>query len=243
MSAVLKPLVAEAMLSIAGIDTFYDETQALFNVSLEVGAGEVVALLGPNGAGKTTTLRSILGLTPARRGTIRFDGADITRAATHKIAQAGIGWVPDDRRIFPTLTVARNLAIAKKKTRFRSWSEKECFEIFSALEYLMARECENLSGGEMQMVAISRALIGAPGLVLFDEPSQGLAPKVVQDVMKTIGRLKAEGIAVLVVEQNVQSALAVADRASVMHLGQIVHAGPAAELREDAALRLRLLGV
>ena len=243
MSAVLKPLAADAMLSIAGIDTFYDETQALFNVSLEVGAGEVVALLGPNGAGKTTTLRSILGLTPARRGTIRFDGADITRAATHKIAQAGIGWVPDDRRIFPTLTVARNLAIAKKKTRFRSWSEKECFEIFSALEYLMARECENLSGGEMQMVAISRALIGAPGLVLFDEPSQGLAPKVVQDVMKTIGRLKAEGIAVLVVEQNVQSALAVADRAYVMHLGQIVHAGPAAELREDAALRLRLLGV
>ena len=105
--------------------------------------------------------------------------------------------MPDDRRIFPTLTVARNLAIARKKTRFRAWSEKECFEIFSALEYLMHRECENLSGGEMQMVAISRALLGAPGLVLFDEPSQGLAPKVVQDVMKTITRLKDEGIAVL----------------------------------------------
>jgi branched-chain amino acid transport system ATP-binding protein len=235
--------MSTAMLSAERINTFYGETQALFDVSLEVGAGEVVALLGPNGAGKTTTLRSILGLTPARSGAIRFDGRDVTRRSTHEIARDGIGWVPDDRRIFPTLTVARNLAIARKKTRFRAWSEKECFEIFSALEYLMHRECENLSGGEMQMVAISRALIGAPGLVLFDEPSQGLAPKVVQDVMKTILRLKAEGISVLVVEQNVQSALQVADRAYVMNLGAVVHEGPAAQLRGDEALRRRLLGV
>ena len=160
MSAVLKP--REAMLTLTNIDTFYGETQALFGVSLEVAPGEVVALLGANGAGKTTTLRTILGLTPARRGSVRFDGQDITQQTTHRIAQSGIGWVPDDRRIFPTLTVARNLAIARKKTRFRSWSEKECFGIFSALEYLMHRECENLSGGEMQMVAISRALIGSP---------------------------------------------------------------------------------
>jgi branched-chain amino acid transport system ATP-binding protein len=145
------------MLEVDKISTYYGETQVLFDVSLEVGAGEVVALLGPSGAGKTTTLRSILGLTPARSGNIRFDGKDVTRAATHEIARAGIGWVPDDRRVFPTLTVARNLSIAKKRTRFRAWTEKECFEIFSALEYLMQRECENLSGGEMQMVAISRA--------------------------------------------------------------------------------------
>lgn len=243
MSAVLQPVPAAAMLAVDRVNTFYGETQALFDVSLEVGPGEVVALLGPNGAGKTTTLRTILGLTPARSGAVRFDGRDVTRSATHEIAQAGIGWVPDDRRIFPTLTVARNLAIARKKTRFRSWNEKECFEIFSALEYLMHRECENLSGGEMQMVAISRALIGAPGLVLFDEPSQGLAPKVVQDVMKTILRLKKEGIAVLVVEQNVQTALEVADRAYVMNLGTVVHEGPAQPLRDDAALRRRLLGV
>jgi branched-chain amino acid transport system ATP-binding protein len=244
MSAVLKPaILPDAMLAVQGIDTYYGESQALFNVSLNVGPGEVVALLGPNGAGKTTTLRSILGLSPARRGSIHFDGRDITRASTHEIAKSGIGWVPDDRRIFPTLTVARNLSIARKKTRFRAWQEKECFEIFSALEYLMHRECENLSGGEMQMVAISRALLGAPGLVLFDEPSQGLAPKVVQDVMKTILRLKAEGIAVLVVEQNVQSALAVADRAYVMNLGQIVHEGPAHQLMDDAGLRRQLLGV
>ena len=244
MSAVLKPAFSpQPMLQVDHIDTFYSETQALFKVSLTVGQGEVVALLGPNGAGKTTTLRSILGLTPARSGTVHFDDRDITRAATHDRARRGIGWVPDDRRIFPTLTVARNLAIAHKSTRFRSWTQKDCFEIFSALEYLMHRECENLSGGEMQMVAISRALIGAPGLVLFDEPSQGLAPKVVQDVMNTILRLKSEGISVLVVEQNVQSALAVADRAYVMNLGTIVHEGPAAALRDDPALRRKWLGV
>ena len=244
MSAVLKPAFSpQPMLQVDRIDTFYSETQALFKVSLTVGQGEVVALLGPNGAGKTTMLRSILGLTPARSGTVHFDDRDITRAATHDIARRGIGWVPDDRRIFPTLTVARNLAIAHKSTRFRSWTQKDCFEIFSALEYLMHRECENLSGGEMQMVAISRALIGSPGLVLFDEPSQGLAPKVVQDVMKTILRLKSEGISVLVVEQNVQSALAVADRAYVMNLGTIVHEGPAAALRDDPTLRRKWLGV
>ena len=233
----------DMILTVDHIDTFYGETQVLYDVSLKVGVGEVVALLGTNGAGKTTTLRSMLGLTPPRRGTIRFDSRDVTRAPTHEIARAGMGWVPDDRRIFPTLTVARNLAIARKATRFRKWNEKECFEIFSALEYLMHRECENLSGGEMQMVAISRALLGSPGLVLFDEPSQGLAPKVVQDVMKTILRLKQEGIAVLVVEQNVQSALAVADRAYVMNHGKIVYEGAASDLRTDAALRLRLLGV
>jgi branched-chain amino acid transport system ATP-binding protein len=243
MSAVLKPQPSTPLLSVDNVNTFYGETQALFNVSLNVGAGEVVALLGPNGAGKTTTLRTILGLTPARVGTVQFDGRDVTHQPTHEIARSGMGWVPDDRRIFPTLSVARNLAIARKKTRFRSWNEKECFEIFSALEYLMHRECENLSGGEMQMVAISRALLGSPGLVLFDEPSQGLAPKVVQDVMKTITRLKREGISVLLVEQNVQSALDVADRAYVMNLGTIVHEGPAAQLRNDETLRRQLLGV
>jgi branched-chain amino acid transport system ATP-binding protein len=237
------PQTDSAMLDVRGIETFYGETQVLFGVSLVVAPGEVLALLGPNGAGKTTTLRSILGLTPARRGQIHFDGCDVTRTATHEIAGRGIGWVPDDRRVFPTLTVARNLSIARKKTRFRAWSEKECFEIFSALEYLMGRECENLSGGEMQMVAISRVLMGAPGLVLLDEPSQGLAPKVVQDVMATVQRLKREGVAVLLVEQNVDSALAVADRVCVMHGGRIVHEGSAAIMRNDGALRRRLLGV
>jgi branched-chain amino acid transport system ATP-binding protein len=235
--------VSAPLLEVSGIDTFYGETQALFGVSLTVGTGEVVCLLGANGAGKTTTLRSILGLTPARTGRIRFDGADITRAATHDIARAGVGWVPDDRRVFPTLTVERNLSIAVKRTRFRPWTYGDVFAIFTALEYLRGRECENLSGGEMQMVAIARALLGSPGLVLFDEPTQGLAPKVVEDVKRTVGRLRAEGLAALVVEQNALTALGMADRVYVMDRGRIVHAGAAAALLHDAGARRRLLGV
>jgi len=230
------------ILDVAAIETYYGETQVLFGVSLAVAPGEVVALLGPNGAGKTTTLRSILGLTPARGGCIRFDGRDITGRPTHEIARAGISWVPDDRRIFPTLTVERNLRIAAKRTRFRTWTEREVFEIFSALEYLRPRECENLSGGEMQMVAIARALLGSPGLVLLDEPTQGLAPRIVDDVVQTIRRLRAEGIAALLVEQNALTALSVADRVYVMDRGTIVHEGAAAELLADPARRRHLLG-
>ena len=230
------------MLALERIDAFYGETQVLFGVSLDVAAGEVVALLGANGAGKTTTLRSILGLTPARRGTIRFDGQAIERGATHRIARLGISWVPDDRRVFPSLTAARNLQIASKRTRFRAWSVDECCALFPALPHLLPRECENLSGGELQMVSISRALVGAPGLVLFDEPSQGLAPKVVQDVIGAIRRLKAEGVASLVVDQNVDTVLDVADRVFVLDLGRIVHSGPARALRDDAAARSRLFG-
>ena len=231
------------MLSLQKVETFYGETQALFGVSLDVAEGEVVSLLGQNGAGKTTTLRSILNLSSVKRGAIRFDGADITGRPTHEIARAGIGWVPDDRRIFPTLTVERNLTIARKRTRFRAWEAKECFEIFTALEHLRWRECENLSGGEMQMVAISRALLGSPGLVLFDEPSQGLAPRMVEQVLGVIAKLKKERVAVLLVEQNPLVALSVSDRVYVMDKGKIVHEGPARELLEDDALRQRLLGV
>jgi branched-chain amino acid transport system ATP-binding protein len=230
------------MLALDAIDTFYGETQALFGVSIAVAAGEVVALLGPNGAGKTTTLRSVLGLTRARRGRVAFDGRDVTQAPTHEIARAGVGWVPDDRRVFPALTVARNLAIAAKRTRFRAWSLKECFEVFTALEHLQSRECENLSGGEMQMVAIARVLLGAPGLVLLDEPSQGLAPRLVQEVMRVVRRLRDEGVGVLLVEQNVETALEVADRAYVLDRGRVAYDGTAAALRADASLRKRLLG-
>jgi branched-chain amino acid transport system ATP-binding protein len=231
------------ILEVHGIDTFYGETQALYGVSLGVAKGEVLALLGANGAGKTTTIRSILGLTRPRRGSIRFDGGDITRAPTHMIARAGICWVPDDRRLCPTLTVAKNLRIAVKKTPFRAWTINETFSIFSPLEYLMHREAENLSGGEMQMVSIARALLGSPGLVLFDEPSQGLAPKIVSDVLATVRRLKQEGIASVVVEQNAEIALSVADRAVVLDRGTVAWSGDAATLRDDGALRQRLLGV
>jgi branched-chain amino acid transport system ATP-binding protein len=231
------------MLRVRDIQAFYGETQVLFGVSMDVARGEVVALLGPNGAGKTTTLRSILNLSAVRGGSITFDGGEITRAPTHLIARRGIGWVPDDRRVFPTLTVERNLSIARKKTPFRAWSEKECFDIFSALEYLRHRECENLSGGEMQMVAISRALLGSPGLLLMDEPSQGLAPRVVQQVLGVIRRLRSEGVSVLVVEQNPLAALSVADRVYVMDKGRVIFEGAASRLSTDEALRKRLLGI
>ena len=231
------------ILEVDAVDTFYGETQALFGASLSIAPAKVFALLGPNGAGKTTMLRTILGLTRPRRGVVRFDGREITRRATHEIARLGVGWVPDDRRLCPTLTVARNLAIARKRTRFREWTIKQACEIFSPLEYLMERECENLSGGEMQIVAISRALLGAPGLVLFDEPSQGLAPKIVGDVLATIRKLRDEGVASLVVEQNAEIALSVADHAAVIDRGRIAWTGEAAALRDDRALRQRLLGV
>jgi branched-chain amino acid transport system ATP-binding protein len=231
------------ILQVDAVDTFYGETQALFGASLAVERAKVFALLGPNGAGKTTMLRSILGLTRPRRGAVRFDGHDVTRSPTHEIARAGIGWVPDDRRLCPTLTVARNLRIAQKRSRFRAWSIKEACDIFSPLEYLMERECENLSGGEMQMVAIARALVGAPGLILFDEPSQGLAPKIVGDVLATIRKLREAGVASLIVEQNAEIALSVADHAAVIDRGRIAWSGDAHTLREDGALRARLLGV
>ena len=230
------------LLSVEGIHTSYGETQVLTDVSFSLGSAEVFALLGPNGAGKTTTLRSILGLTRPKRGRILFGGEDVTAWPTHRIARAGIGWVPDDRRLCPTLTVAKNLAIARKRTPYRPWSIRDVCAIFSPVELLMHREAENLSGGEMQMVAISRALLGSPGLVLFDEPSQGLAPKIVADVLATIERLKAEGVAAIVVEQNATVALAVADRAAVLDRGRVAWAGDAEELRRDLPLRRRLLG-
>jgi branched-chain amino acid transport system ATP-binding protein len=230
------------MLDVATIDTFYGETQALFGVSLSVRAGEVLALLGANSAGKTTVLRSILGLTRPRRGEIRFQGQSIVAQPTHEIARSGIGWVPDDRRLCPTLTVAKNLALGEKRTAFRRWSLSEVTDIFTPLKYLMSREAETLSGGEMQMVAIARALLGAPGLVLFDEPSQGLAPKIVDDVLGVIRRLKTEGIAAVVVEQNADIALGVADSVVVLSHGQVAWSGPAADLKADAALKRQLLG-
>jgi branched-chain amino acid transport system ATP-binding protein len=231
------------MLEIHGIETFYGETQALFGPHISVGEAEAVALLGANGAGKTTTIRSVLGLSQARRGHILFDGREITRTPTHEIARMGIGWVPDDRRVFPSLTGARNLRLGLRRTRFRPWTQRETTEIFPALEHLAHRECETMSGGELQMIAIARALLGSPGILLLDEPSQGLAPKIVQDVFKTVRRLRREGISVLMVEQNALAALEVCDRVYVMDRGRIVHHGSAAELLADTVLRHRLIGM
>jgi branched-chain amino acid transport system ATP-binding protein len=243
VGAGIEPRAICVMLTVSDISTSYGESEVLFGVSMTVGAGEVVALLGANGAGKTTTLRSILGLTSAHKGSISFDGMDITRAPPHQISRAGISWVPDDRRIFPMLTVKRNLDIARKSTRFRAWNDAALFEIFSALEYLYDRECENMSGGEQQMVSIARALVGSPGLILLDEPSQGLAPSVQQDVLALIRKLKQEGIAILLVEQDALSALEISDRVYVLDMGRIVHEGPASELLASNDKRRLLLGI
>ena len=231
------------ILEVESVDTFYGETQALFGASLAVPRGKVFALLGPNGAGKTTMLRSILGLTRPRRGAVRFDGREVTPQPDPR-DRARRAWLGTGRSAaVPDADGGAQSRHRAKRTRFRSWTVKETCEIFSPLEYLMERECENLSGGEMQMVAIARALVGSPGLILFDEPSQGLAPKIVGDVLATIRRLREEGVASLVVEQNAEIALSVADHAAVIDRGRIAWTGEAAILREDGALRQRLLGV
>jgi branched-chain amino acid transport system ATP-binding protein len=236
------------LLVVEAIDTFYGDAQILRGLSLEVGAGETVCLLGRNGRGKTTTIKSILGLVPVRGGRIVFAGVDVTGLPTHLIARHGIAWVPDNRRVFPTLTVERNLAMAlpralPSRAGGRAWSLERVYDRFPILARLRHRSGEHLSGGEAQLVAIARALLLHPRLVLMDEPSQGLAPRIVEDIMAVIQEIRADGTAILLVEQNSSMALGLADRAYVIDDGHIVHAGAAAALEADLALKHRLLAV
>jgi branched-chain amino acid transport system ATP-binding protein len=237
-----------SLLVVDAIQTFYGDARILDGVSLEIGAGETVCLLGRNGRGKTTTIRSILGLAPVRRGRILLDGADVTRLPTHLIARRGVAWVPDNRRVFPTLTVERNLQMALNRAlpgaaAGERWTLARVYDRFPILGRLRHRGGEHLSGGEAQLVAIARALLMHPRLVLLDEPSQGLAPKIVEDIAAVIAEMRQEGVALLLVEQNSTMALALADRAYVIDDGRIVHAAPARELEADAALLHRLLAV
>lgn len=237
-----------ALLVLDAIQTFYGDARILDGVSLEIRAGETVCLLGRNGRGKTTTIKSILGLVPARSGRILFDGTDITRLPTYQIARRGIGWVPDNRRVFPTLTVERNLQMALNRAlpggaAGDRWTLARVYERFPILGRLRHRSGEHLSGGEAQLVAIARALLMHPKLVLLDEPSQGLAPKIVEDIMAVIAEMREEGIAILLVEQNSTMALALADRAYVIDDGRIVHTAAARELEADTALLHQLLAV
>jgi branched-chain amino acid transport system ATP-binding protein len=231
------------MLEVEAIDTFYEEAHILHNVSLKVEKGETVSLLGRNGAGKTTTLRSIIGLTPAKKGQILFKGEDITKLLTHIIARKGIGWVPDNRRIFPTLTVQRNLELARRSLSHKEWDLKEIYDHFPTLKKLSNHKGEYLSGGEQQMLAIARTLMGNPDLLLLDEPSQGLAPKIVKEVMNIIVELKKKGISILLVEQNSAMALAVSDRCYILDDGRIVYEGAAQELDKNRELKKELLGI
>lgn len=237
-----------SLLAVEGIDTFYGGAQALNGLSLTVGSGETVCLLGRNGQGKTTTIKSILGLVPPRRGRITFDGADITHLSTHRIASRGIAWVPDNRRIFPTLTVERNLEMGLHRAMppgadRSGWTLDRIYARFPILGRLRDRSGEHLSGGEAQLVAIARALLMGPKLVLLDEPSQGLAPKIVEDLMAVIEEIREEGIAMLLVEQNSALALGIAHRAYVIDDGHIVHTSSAADLDNDPELKTRLLAV
>jgi branched-chain amino acid transport system ATP-binding protein len=231
------------MLTIEAINTFYGEAQILHNVSLRVEKGETVCLLGRNGAGKTTTLRSIMGLTPARQGKVLFGGEEITKLMPHLIARKGIGWVPDNRRIFPTLTVQRNLEIARRNLGHKEWDLKEIYEHFPALERLKSHKGEFLSGGEQQMLAIARTLMGNPDLLLLDEPSEGLAPKIVKEVMNIIIGLKKKEISILLVEQNSVMALAVSDRSYILDDGRVVYESTAKELDGNIELKKELLGI
>ena len=233
------------MLAVEKIQTFYGDAQVLFDVSLTVEAGEVVALLGRNGAGKTTTIRSIMGLTPPRAGRIVFQGQEIANLPPYTIANRGVGFVPDNRRIFPTLTVKQNLELAKKRGNrgHDGWTLEGIYHHFPKLKEIEGRTGEVLSGGEQQMLTIARTLMGNPDLVLLDEPTEGLSPLMVMEVMKIIRELKEKGETILLVEQNSTLALSVSQRAYILENGHIVYAGPAGALSTDGEAKQRYLGI
>jgi len=228
------------ILELEAIDTFYGLGHILHALSLGVAEGEVVALLGRNGAGKTTTLRSVTGLTPPRKGAIRYKGRDIAGLDPHRISQSGIALVPETRGIFSYLSARENLAIARRASS--RWQMEAVLERFPTLKQRLANKGHQLSGGEQQMLAIARALLTGPELLLLDEPSQGLAPMVVSAVMSTIRELKAERVSMLLVEQNAEMALAIADRACVMESGRIRLSGDAQSLLHDPEVRAAYLG-
>jgi branched-chain amino acid transport system ATP-binding protein len=235
------------MLTLDNVTAGYGDTTVLWGVSLEVRRGEAVALLGRNGMGKTTTLLGIMGLNPARAGRIMFNTTDITRRRPFEIARMGIGYAPEGRQLFAPLTVVQNLRIpfVNKHPDRGSWPRQleRVLQLFPALRERRGQTAGSLSGGEQQMLAIARALVGGDELLVLDEPTEGLAPTVVAAIVQALRRLKAEGITVLLVEQNPATAFAIADRAYVLEKGRIALERPAADLARDAVLLQRYLGV
>lgn len=232
------------LLDVQGINTYYGLSHILFDVSLQVDRGEVVVLLGRNGAGKTTTMRSVMGLTSPKSGTVVFNGHDVTGMVPYKIARLGIGFVPEDRRIFPDLTVRANLEVGLRKSRGNTnWTIERIYEIFPRLEELANRRGGNLSGGEQQMLTISRTLMGNPDLILLDEPSEGLAPIIVKVLGDFIDLLKREGTTVLLSEQNVRFSLKHSDRAYIVDNGHIKYHGTIEELEKNEDVKKRYLAV
>ena len=218
-------------LELQSLHTFYGKSHILHGIGLEVREGEIVTLLGRNGAGKTTTLRSIVGLTPAREGAVRIFGHEATMWPSYRIAALGVGYVPEGRRIFANLTVDENLKVPLERPG--PWTITRIYELFPGLAQRKASMGRQLSGGEQEMLSIARALLLNPKLLLLDEPSQGLAPIVVQEVFKVVVSMRAQGMSVLLVEQNVRAAVEVADRAYVLDNGKIVYEGQAKEFARD----------
>ena len=222
------------MIEVRGLEAGYGRAAVLFGIALDARRGEVVALLGRNGAGKSTTLKAIMGLVPPRAGVVRFDGRRIDGVEPHRIARLGLGYVPEDRRIFTELTVAENLEVGRQAPREGAphWTPARLFELFPSLGRMQDRPGSRMSGGEQQMLAIARTLMGNPRAMLLDEPSEGLAPVLVEQVARTILELKREGLSVLLCEQNLRFARRVADRACLLEQGQVRRAGALAEIEE-----------
>ena len=232
-------------LEVHGLDCFYGRAQILFGVTLKVADGEALALLGRNGAGKSTTLRGIMGLVPNTRGRVIFNGRAISGMSTGRIARRGLGYVPEDRRIFSDLTVEENLAVGEQPPRPGAprWTKERLFELFPDLAALRGRAAGQISGGEQQMLAIARTLMGNPSLIMLDEPSEGLAPLILERMARAVGEMKREGLSVLLAEQNLRFARAVSDRAAIIEKGRIRFEGTLAALLADDAVAHAYLAV
>jgi branched-chain amino acid transport system ATP-binding protein len=229
-----------AVLRVTDIHTFYGKSHILHGVSLELNEGEIVAVLGRNGAGKTTTVRSLVGLTQPRQGTVEIFGQNTTRWPAHRIAGLGVGYVPEGRKIFGNLTVLENLKVPQ--ARPGPWDIDRVFKLFPRLGERKSQLGRQLSGGEQEMLSIARPLLLNPRIMLLDEPSQGLAPLIVREVMQVVRRMREEGLSVLLIEQNAPLSLSIADRAYILDDGKVVHSAKAAELAQDTELVNKLAG-
>ena len=234
----------EPILTLDSVHTYYGESHVLHGVSLKVQKGSVVALLGRNGMGKTTTIHSIIGITPPRRGTIAYNGRDITGLQSYQIARAGIGFIPQGHRVFSSLSVEENLTVAATPgRRGGGWTLDDVYSLFPVLEQRRQFRGNLLSGGEQQMLAIGRALMTNPDLLLMDEPSEGLAPLTVQNLIAVINQLQEKGLSILLVEQNLPMAIAVADYVYILNKGEVVYAAEPSELSKNEAVLTAYLGV
>ena len=238
-------MAAAPMLEVTGLTAFYGWARILFDLSFAVGRGEVAVLLGRNGAGKSTTLKSIVGLVRPSGGSVVFQGAEIAGMAPHRIVRMGLGYVPEERRIFTDLTVAENLEVGRQRVRADApeWTVDSLFALFPNLAEMQGRRAGQMSGGEQQMLTVARSLMGNPSLILLDEPSEGLAPVIVDQMAATIRELKARGLSVLLSEQNLRFARMVSDRAYIVEKGRIRWQGAMAELDADQEARQQYLSV